>query len=77
MVEYGMDSIFYVQDPTNLTTMVSVLDNYQLVTPAHIHAEGERLVKLFDKYDKKEQPCCQDVLARQLWTKVSGQIGHA
>jgi hypothetical protein len=74
MVEHGMDSIFYVQDPTNLTTMVSVLDNYQLVTPAHVHAEGERLVLLFDKYDKKNNRAAKTYLRASFGPKILAKL---
>lgn len=49
----GMDSIFFIQDPTRPRKMISVLENYQLVTMAHVHAEGKRITPLFNEYDKK------------------------
>jgi hypothetical protein len=70
----GMDSIFYVEDPTRPNQMISVLQNYQLCTAAHVTSEMKRIKPHFDEYDKKNFKAARLYLRNSFGPKLLAKL---
>jgi hypothetical protein len=70
----GMDTIFYVEDPTRPQEMINVLENYQLLTSAHVTAEMKRVKQLFDEYDQKNYIAARLYLRNSLGPKLLAKL---
>jgi hypothetical protein len=74
MEMHGMDSIFYVEDPTRPKEMISVLENYQLCTAAHVTAEIKRVTPLYDEYDANNHTAARVYLRASFGPKLLAKL---
>lgn len=65
MERCGMDSVFYVEDPTRPRKMINVLETYQMCSATHVQGESKRLQAFYDEYDDK------NALAARLYLRAS------
>jgi hypothetical protein len=70
----GMDTIFYVEDPTRPKEMINVLENYQLLTSAHVSAEIKRVKPNYDEYDHKNYIAARLYLRNSLGPKLLAKL---
>jgi hypothetical protein len=74
MEMYGMDTIFYVEDPTRPKEMINVLENYQLLTSVHVTTEIKRVKANYDEYDHKNIIAARLYLHNSLGTKLLAKL---
>jgi len=62
LVSNGLDTIAYLNDPSDNTIMVNTLESYNKFSEDSARTAGDALVALFDDYDRTNNRCAKELL---------------